>query len=124
MLNSLTSVALFGSAFLSVINILAGVAGWGPVVAWFVDLRLSGFITVPLALFGIGYLLFSWLESGLSNSAGMAIYLLNVVVAPFGYVSWGLPLWLGIALSLSPIPFYSGVNALSDFLHDKFGRRF
>ncbi|MGB3277515.1 MAG: hypothetical protein WBA82_15115 [Castellaniella sp.] len=116
MLKYLPEVALFGASILSLVNILAGAFGLGPALTWATGLPFWMSITTPLAFVGIGFLIYSWINSLMSNFSGMAIYFLNILLAPFGYALLGLPYPLGLALALAPLPFYSGMRWLSERL--------
>ena len=114
MLKHLPGVALAGSLLLSVINVVASAFGLGPALNWATGLEFWLSITTPLALIGIGCLVYSWVNSLMSNFSGMLIYFVNIVLAPFGYELFGLPYFLGLAIALAPLPFYSGLRLIAD----------
>lgn len=110
----LPEVALFGASFLSVLNSIAAAFGLGPALSWATGLPFWISITTPLAVVGIAFLAYSWVQSLLSNFSGMAIYLVNIVLAPFGYELLGLAYPIGLVIALAPLPFYSGIRWASD----------
>lgn len=114
MFKHLPEIAFFGALLVSLANIVAGSFGLGPALTWATGLPFWLGITTPLAFAGIGFLLFLWIQSLLSNSFGMVIYAANILLAPFGYELFGVPYALGLALALAPMPFYHGVKWLSD----------
>lgn len=110
----LPEIALFGALFLSLLNILAGGFGMGPALYWATDQPFPIFLTAPLAFLGMGFLVYSWLNTLMSNRAGLLLYLVNILVAPFGYALVGAPHSLGLALAIAPMPFYFGIKWISD----------
>lgn len=116
MLKHLPGVALAGSLLLSVINVIASVFGLGAALSWATGVEFWFGITIPLAMIGIGFFIYSWVNSLMSNFAGMAIYFVNIALAPFGYEFFGLPYFLGFIFALAPLPFYLGLSVISDKL--------
>ncbi|MCB5364073.1 hypothetical protein H0484_09975 [Pusillimonas sp. CC-YST705] len=114
MLKYLPEVAIFGALFLSLLNVLAAAFGLGPALTWATGLPFWVSISTPLAFVGIGILIYSWINSLMSNFSGMAIYFVNVMLAPFGYELLGLPYLIGLAIAATPLPFYSGLRWLSE----------
>ena len=116
MTKQLPMIAVFGALFFSLANIVAGASGLGPALQGVTGLSLWPGLTAPLALLGMAALILWWLNGLFGNQAGMILYALNLVLAPFGYLLWGLPLWLGLGLAVAPLPFYHGLCWLSDRL--------
>ncbi|MCB5408660.1 hypothetical protein [Pseudogemmobacter faecipullorum] len=109
----LPALALAGSLILSLANIIAGAFGLRPALVSLTGLELPGLLLTPLALLAAAALILSWVNSLMSNRAGMGLYLGNALLAPFGYAQAGLPWPLGLALALAPIPFYRGISLLA-----------
>ncbi|HRL22884.1 MAG TPA: hypothetical protein PLG97_12730 [Alcaligenes sp.] len=99
---------------MSLTNSIAGAFGLGPTLSWATGHSFWVSVTTPLAFTGIGFLIFSWINSLMSNRSGMILYTLNLVFAPFGYGLLGLPYLLGLALAIAPMPLYFGTRWLSD----------
>lgn len=110
---ALSSIAFFGGLALCVLNIFAAIMGLSPAIDWLFGVHVWGWFTVLVMIVAFGSLIFLWLEAGLSGSLGSVIFWSFAVLAPFTYQSWGLPLWVAIALGLSPMPFYGILNYLS-----------
>lgn len=108
------AIALFGAFALSLANCLAAAFGLAPALGWVTGLQLWGGVTVPLTLVGLGWLAYSWVNTLMGNRAGMAIYGVNLLLAPFGYGLIGLPWALGAVLALAPVPFYLGLRWMAD----------
>ena len=116
---ALTNVAFWGAFGVSLINILAGVFGISDAVNWLLGSSLPVYLGLPLGLWLWAALVFSWINSKLSNSSGMLIYFANLLAAPFFYQRLGLPYGVGLAIAVFPYPFYLALNRLSDVLHAK-----
>ncbi|AZR94373.1 hypothetical protein BBB39_11695 [Bordetella trematum] len=114
MLKKLPSIALFGSLTLSLANLIAAILGLAPALAWATGWNAPAIVAIPLAIAAYGWLIISWVNSLMSNRAGTVIYALNILLAPFGYAHAGLPYLLGLALALSPVPFYVGLKNASN----------
>lgn len=112
MLNKLPSIALFGGLILSLANIMAAILGLAPALSWASGWDAPAVAAIPLAIVGYGWLITSWVNSLMNNRAGMLIYAVNILLAPFGYAQAGLPYLLGLALALSPVPFYMGLKSI------------
>lgn len=113
MLKNLPKLALLGSLLLTLVNIIASAFGLGTALTWATGMQFWFGITMVLALAGIGLLIYSWINSLLSNFSGMAIYIVNICLAPFGYEYFGLPYVAGLIIALAPVPFYSGLKWVS-----------
>lgn len=95
----------WGLIALCILNIIAAIAGIE--VGWNflqdkIDFRVPSWITVIGSILLFGALFFFWVEAGLSGIMGTLIMVSYCFFAPFGYVGWGLPVWLSIVLALSP----------------------
>lgn len=116
MIKKLPDIAFFAAAVLSIINIFAAAFGLGPALTWLTGVEFWSSITTPLALLGIGVLIYSWVNSLLSNLSGMGIYIVNVALAPFAYGLLGLPYAVALAIAMAPLPIYWGLGWLSEKL--------
>lgn len=114
MLQYLPSFALWGALFLSVVNIVASFFGLGPALTWVLGLPVWQWMAIPLAVVGIGFLVYRWVNSLMSGFAGMGIFWLNVLLAPFGYGLLGLSYAQGLIIAIAPYPFYFGIRWISD----------
>lgn len=113
MFKHLSDIAFWGALLLSIVNIFASAVGFGPALTWATGMSFWSGITTTLAFVGIGFLIFSWINSFMSNVSGMAIYSVNILLAPFGYEYLGLSYSLGLVIALSPLPLYTGLGWLS-----------
>lgn len=99
---------VFWVAFsLSVINTIAGIFGLTPAINWLLALNLPFVVILPFAALIWGALLVSWLNAGLTNSAGTLIYAANILAAPFCYQLMGIPYSIGLLIAALAWPFYS-----------------
>lgn len=108
---------IFWSALvLSLVNMIAGVFGMTMAVEWLLGIDLPAiFMTFALVLWGA--LMFSWLNSGMSNAAGMALYAANVLAAPFFYEFLGMPYVIGLLVAALPFPLYFWTQRVIDLAH-------
>ncbi|AXY61449.1 hypothetical protein CDG61_16420 [Acinetobacter sp. WCHAc010052] len=104
------------SVGISVMNMIATIAGFKSALSWYTCITVSPALTIPIALISMGILVTVWINSLMSNYGGMLIYWINLLIAPFGYHAFGLPFWLGITLAAAPLPFYFGVMYFSDWI--------
>ena len=116
MLKHLPAFALLGAFLLSCANVVASAFGLGPALTWVTGISFSDSIPTVLGFAVLALLIYSWVESLMSNLAGMAVYVVNILFAPFGYELLALPHWLGLAIALAPLPFYFVMRSLSDRL--------
>lgn len=104
------------SVGISVMNMIATIAGFKSALSWYTGITVSPALTIPVALISMGILVTVWINSLMSNYGGMLIYWINLLIAPFGYHAFGLPFWMGITLAAAPLPFYFGVMYFSDWI--------
>ena len=116
MLKHLPAFALLGAFLLSCANVVASAFGLGPALTWVTGISFWDSIPTVLGFAVLALLIYSWVESLMSNLAGMAVYVVNILFAPFGYELLALPYWLGLAIALAPLPFYFVMRSLSDRL--------
>lgn len=104
------------SLCISIVNMIVSIIGFSPALTWYTGLQITPVLAILFAFIIVGILVLSWINSFMSNYAGMLIYWVNLLFAPFGYHYLGLPYWLGIVFAASPLFLYFGVMYLSDWL--------
>lgn len=104
------------SLCISLVNMIASIIGFSPALTWYTGLHITPVLAIPFVFIIVGILVVSWVNSLMSNYAGMLIYWVNLLLAPFGYHYLGLPYWLGIFFAASPLLIYFGGMHLSDWL--------
>lgn len=110
---SIPALTLWGALGISCFNIIAAIIGFNPALIWIINIAIWPVITAIIAAIIIWRLILSWLGSFMGNHVGMLIYYCNLILAPFGYHSLGIPWWLGITFAAAPLPFYFGMMRLS-----------
>lgn len=119
----LPALGLWGALSLSAANAIAAAFGLGAAVEWLTGMSIAAVFTVPIAFVVLIVLLWAWLNSLANSRAGMLIYAINLVLAPFGYATAGVPFWIGCCLAVLPLPLYRFINWLSAFADDNRCRR-
>lgn len=104
---------LLGSIALSLANAIAAAFGLSPALHRLTDIVVWPVLTVPIAGIGLCAIILVWINSFMTNRAGQLLYVIHIVLAPFGYQLIGLPYLAGLLIALAPMPLYFGLMALS-----------
>ncbi|RKG32299.1 hypothetical protein [Acinetobacter tianfuensis] len=111
-LKKIPTLTFWAACVVSAANIVAAVAGFGAALKWLSSVSINPLISVTAAVVIMGFLVVSWINSLMGNHAGKLIYLINILVSPFGYHAFGLPYWLGLSLAFAPYFLYFGAAYL------------